>query len=202
MPPPRLREAPTPGCFWGSGFKEIRKWGYCSDLKYGKGCKTEKGRTASGAWTSRVHRRISDRVDVGARGTQDRRLGSGLAHVPSVRTTRAGRETQKPHRKCRGSPGHWALFEALEMALRSSSRVTVLSTKASRMDRATSQPHKLSYPTLPPSAVLHKPPPFLEASRQSTCAAWNPPTVLLERSNPAAHGLAWLCRVLFVRLVG
>lgn len=34
---PWLREVPVPCCFWGSNFKDIRKWSYCSDLNYGQG---------------------------------------------------------------------------------------------------------------------------------------------------------------------
>lgn len=60
---------------------------------------------------------------------------------------------------CKGPPGHWAVFEALEVALRSSARVTILNTKAIRMGLArgftTAQPHKRLYPTLLPNPVLH-----------------------------------------------
>lgn len=66
---------------------------------------------------------------------------------PASPVTRAEREPQlqcegphppgsakKPHRRCKGSPGHWALFEALERTPRSSSRVTTPNTKKSHQD--------------------------------------------------------------------
>lgn len=41
---------------------------------------------------------------------------------------------------CKGPPGHWALFEVLEVAPRSSSRVTIPNTKTGHQDGPSPRP--------------------------------------------------------------
>lgn len=73
---------------------------------------------------------------------------SGCSHL----THRAGREPQPlgstrvlavhgGHKEgAKDPPGHWALFQALEVAPRSSSRVTILNTKTGHQDEPSPRP--------------------------------------------------------------
>lgn len=95
--------------------------------------------------------RISERVDVGTRDEFRFQLGSrhiwllpphtqGRTRAPTARQYEGPGGARRPQRRCKGPPGHWALFQALEVAPRSSSRVTTLSTKTGHQDGPSPRP--------------------------------------------------------------
>lgn len=69
---------------------------------------------------------------------------SGCSHLthraPTARQYEGPGGARRPQRRCKGPPGHWALFQALEVAPRSSSRVTILTTKTGHQDGPSPRP--------------------------------------------------------------